>query len=347
MRKKILKLASLFLVVLLNLSMVGCKKDVNYDLHTEQQANYLNGDYNLISLYANGTEELSKPNLVSLEWKDFSKDIYEVLISKNENFESIDASYLVGTNRVTVSNLEINQTYYWYAKSNDKKSKIESFTTNSSAPRSLSIDGITNARDLGGYKTIDGGVTKQGLIYRTSRFNENETQDLLITEAGIQELVKGLKIKSELDIRRVDNNENGGLTKSPLGDGVNYYSVPMKSGGNCILLNTAVLKDAFAIFGNKDNYPIVMHCSIGTDRTGMLAFLINALLGVSEDDLYRDYLYSNFANIGGNRTPSTIKTYLNTLKYCEGETLAEKTKNYLIGVGVEEKDINIVIEMMK
>ena len=71
------------------------------------------------------------------------------------------------------------------------------------------------------------------------------------------------------------------------------------------------------------------------------------ILGVSEDDLYRDYLYSNFANIGGNRTPSTIKTYLNTLKYCEGETLAEKTKNYLIGVGVEEKDINVIIEMMK
>ena len=50
-----------------------------------------------------------------------------------------------------------------------------------------------------------------------------------------------------------------------------------------------MLKDAFAIFGNKDNYPIVMHCSIGTDRTGMLAFLINSLLGVSEEDLYKDY----------------------------------------------------------
>ena len=90
-----------------------------------------------------------------------------------------------------------------------------------------------------------------------------------------------------------------------------------------------------------------MHCSIGTDRTGMLAFLINALLGVSEEDLYKDYLYSNFANIGGNRNPSTINTYIKTFKYYDGETLAEKAKNYLISVGVSEQDINTLIEMMK
>ena len=342
------KSLSLSLLFALSLSMVGCNKVTNYNLHTEDQTAYLEGDPNLISLYASGREELSRPGVVTLDWDDFSNKTYNVSVSKNKNFEGeLSKSYETGDSQCVLNNLEINETYYWYAFNDDGKTKVQSFTTNSHAPRSLYVDGITNARDLGGYETSDGSFTKQGLIYRTSRFNENETTDLVISYAGIQELVKGLKVKTELDLRRVDNNETGGISSSPLGNEVEYISVPMKSGGNIILLNQNIIKDVFEVFGEKDNYPIVMHCSIGTDRTGMIAFLINALLGVSEEDLYRDYLYSNFANIGGSRNPSTIKTYINTVKYSEGETLAEKTKSYLIGIGVSEEDINTLIEMMK
>ena len=342
------KLATIALLFAYSLTTVSCGSTEipNYNLHTELQTKYLEGEYNLISLYAKGTEELSKPEGVLLEWNDFSSNEYEVKISKNENMEEIVTTYVTSDNFITAYNFEINETYYWYAFNSDGKTKVNSFTTNCYAPRSLNIEGLTNARDLGGYSIGEGKYTKQGVIYRTSRFNENETTDLLITESGINEMVNRLKIKSELDIRRVDNNESGGITESPLGSSVNYYSVPMKSGGNCILLNKEVLKDAFAIFGNKDNYPIVMHCSIGTDRTGMLAFLIHALLGVSEEDLYKDYLYSNFANIGKSRSPSTIKDYIGTINSSMGDTFAEKTKNYLIDAGVSEQDINTLIEMM-
>lgn len=346
MKNTHVKTLSLSLLFALSLSMVGCNKVTNYNLHTEEQTTYLQGDPNLISLYADGTKELSRPGSVALDWKDFSNKSYNISVSKSEKFDDLVRSYLTDESQCVLYNLEINETYYWYAFNDDGETKVQSFTTESLAPRSLYVDGITNARDLGGYKTDDGSFTKQGLIYRTSRFNENETTSLLISESGINEMVKGLNIKTELDLRRVDNNETGGITTSPLGNEVNYISVPMKSGGNIILLNKDIIKDVFKVFGNKENYPIVMHCSIGTDRTGMIAFLINALLGVSEEDLYRDYLFSNFANIGGNRTPSTIKGYIDTFKYSDGKTLAEKTKSYLIEIGVSEEDINTVIEMM-
>lgn len=339
---------SLSLLFALSLSMVGCNNTTNYNLHTELQTTYLEGEPNLISIYADGTKELSRPNAVTLEWNDFSDKVYNVYISKNENFEGeLAASYQTGDCLCSIYNLEINETYYWYAFNEDGKTKVQSFTTESKAPRSLYVDGITNARDLGGYETLDGGYTKQGLIYRTSRFNENESSELTITYAGIREMVYGLGIKTDLDLRRVDNNETGGIKQSPLGSEVRYASVPMKSGGNIILLNKDIIKDVFAVFGEKDNYPIVMHCSIGTDRTGMIAFLINALLGVSERDLYVDYLYSNFADIGGSRRPSTIESYIDTIDEAEGNTFAEKTKNYLISIGVEENDINTIIELMK
>ena len=49
-----------------------------------------------------------------------------------------------------------------------------------------------------------------------------------------------------------------------------------------------------------------------------------ALLDVNEEDLYKDYLYSNFANIGRSRSPSTIKDYIGTINNSLGDTFAEK-----------------------
>ena len=351
MKNKFTNVLSLSLLFMLSTSLVGCNSTPTYDIHTEEQAKYLEGDYNLISLYADGTKELSKPDLICFEFKPLigSEILTDFYCSQYEDFSVLEAHYqMVNDNDfIVLDNLQINTTYYWYLQNGDAKSKVETFEVKSHAPRVLDIDGLTNARDLGGYITDDGTYTNQGLIYRTSRLNENESTLPLITKAGVAEMTKHLKIKSELDLRRVDNNENGGITESPLGEGVNYYSVPMKSGGNCILLNEDVIKNAFEVLGNKENYPVVIHCSIGTDRTGMLCFLINALLGVSEEDLYKDYLFSNFADIGGNRTPSTITTYIKLLKNESGSTLAEKTKNYLLGIDVSLEDINTVIEMMK
>jgi hypothetical protein len=350
MKKKFTNVISLSLLFMLSTSLVGCNTTPTYDIHTEEQAKYLEGDYNLISLYADGTKELSKPDPVYFEFDPIKgNELTNFYCSQYEDFSVLESHYQMGSNSyfVALENLQINTTYYLYIQNGDIKSEVKTFNIESHAPRVLDIDGLTNARDLGGYITDDGTYTNQGLIYRTSRLNENESTLPLITKAGVAEMTKHLKIKSELDLRRVDNNENGGITESPLGEGVNYYSVPMKSGGNCIILNEDVIKNAFEVLGNKDNYPVVIHCSIGTDRTGMLCFLINALLGVSEEDLYKDYLFSNFANIGGNRTPSTIKGYIDTFKYSDGKTLAEKTKSYLIEIGVSEEDINTVIEMMK
>lgn len=85
--------------------------------------------------------------------------------------------------------------------------------------------------------------------------------------------------------------------------------------------------------------PLIFHCNIGTDRTGMIAYLINALLGVPEESLYRDYLYSNFGNIGGTRKLKNVKSsgYYNAIQAAEGNTLSEKTYNCLGGFRSSER----------
>ena len=42
-------------------------------------------------------------------------------------------------------------------------------------------------------------------------------------------------------------------------------------------------------FINDPDYALYFHCRIGADRTGTLAYLLEGLLGVSEEDRYRDY----------------------------------------------------------
>ena len=184
------------------------------------------------------------------------------------------------------------------------------------------------------------------MIYRTSKYNADESTDLVITEKGIDTLKNTLGVKTEIDLRKTSDNENGGLTASPLGEGVRYVSYPMVSNGNVLTLNKTKLKTLFEMFAEESNYPIAFHCSIGTDRTGMVAFLLNGLLGVSKEDLYRDYLFSNFGLIYSMRTANTIDTYLTAIESSSGKTLADKFYNYLKDVGVSTDTLDKIKDLM-
>ena len=122
----------------------------------------------------------------------------------------------------------------------------------------------------------------------------------------------------------------------------------MVSSGNVLTLNKTRLKDLFNYFADEANYPIAFHCSIGTDRTGLVAFLLNGVLGVSKEDLYRDYIFSNFGLIYNMRTAKTIDEYLTTIEASSGDKLKDKFYNYLTSVGVSslslDKIKNIMIE---
>ncbi len=336
--------------------------DVGSDVscHTKEQADYINGDYTKISTYAKGTQELSRPQSVNFSWSAqsngaaVSAESYTVEISRSYDFtESI--KYETDKTQIDIYNLLLNSTYFWRVTANlegGKKSVSSAsiFKTSAVAPRNLYIDGITNARDLGGWKTSTGTV-KQGMIYRCGRLNASNSSEVKIeiTDKGIREMKEVLGVKTEVDLR-IDNYERGGITSSPLGDGVKYVSIPMEGAANKNCLTDEIfhpaIKKFFTLLADESNYPIAFHCDIGTDRTGFFAFLINGLSGVDENDLYRDYLFSNFGNINGNRSLSNIDGYVKTIKSSEGASLSEKIENCLIKVGVPKTEIDAVRAIM-
>lgn len=325
-----------------------------FGIHTGAQAKYLAGNYKLYKSYASGEEELSRPEPVVIAEPELMSDGAQIkayapscvlYISEYEDMRE-SRKYLPVDHEFRIYNLKVG-TEYWYGFDlGEGVKETYSFVTDPQAPRNLYVDGVTNVRDIGGWKLPDGSTVRQGVIFRSARFNENESTELLIGGSGITTMVEELGIRTELDIRSTDDNENGGITDSPLGETIRYISIPFNSGGNIILLNKERLPEIFEVFGNKDNYPIVFHCSIGTDRTGMIAFLINGLMGVGKEDLYRDFLFSNFGMIGKMRAPSIIETYMQTVDTAAGSSLSEKIYNYLVGAGVDPGDIETLKEML-
>ena len=257
---------------------------------TEAQLNYLtNNDPSNTSPY-NGNMSVSKPLPITISWEDNDQRsaTYAVRICEGDDSSSRKTIlYYINIhgNSFDFYNPIFDKDYYINIEkqySNGGVIACEDIHVKESptvkGPRNLYVDGVENFRDIGGW-----GYIKQGMIYRSGRFNEDkeETIKASITEDGLFEVNAHLKIKTEIDLRRTSNNEVGGLTdKSVLSNNVNYYQLPMAYGGNNILTftgklsgddweynNPGEIKEFFKILADEKNYPINFHCSIGKDRT--------------------------------------------------------------------------------
>lgn len=342
-------------------------------LHTRRQTEFLTrDDYSAFTSWSaeDGSEEASRPEPVHFSWDvtaswEDSVEKYVLEISEWHNFLQ-SVKYETTESELDVYNLRLATHYFWRVTAElsyggKKVSQASSFQTEDMAPRNLYVDGITNVRDLGGWATVYGEYVKQGMIYRCGRFNVSQidTIEPEITQQGIDTMRNELGVRTEIDLRMAEDHsgclhgvETSGITYSLLGEDINYYNVSMEwiMGNDFDFLSDPqfydAIKEFFTYLSDESNYPIAFHCNIGTDRTGLFAFLINALLGVSEDDLYRDYLFSNFGDIGTARTTANIKSYAATIKSYEGDTFAEQTENCLLDIGVRQEDIDALRYIM-
>ena len=219
---------------------------------------------------------------------------------------------------------------------------IRTFDVDTTYPRNLAIGGMTNCRDMGGRTLEDGGKMKQGLIYRTSGFKYDYSTE--ITEAGKKEMLQHLKVKTEVNVA---DGSNYNLKLS--GTTVKEFKMDYSGGSHHFSRNAESVKNFFNLLGNSNNYPVYFHCRIGTDRTGLCAILLSGLLGVSLNEIYQDYLFSNFGKIGEKRYigaaagADNIQNYINDIQNMSGKTFKNKVYNMLLAIGVSRNTLDTII----
>lgn len=189
--------------------------------------------------------------------------------------------------------------------------------------RNLDVDGLVNARDLGGLVRSDGTATPSRAFYRSEAVDR-------VTERGWDRL-RGLGIRTVIDLRRpsersgsvpgdiqrievdLDGNEPefwapfeaDGRWGTPLYYPAHLAELPHRM---CEVL------DAFASAGEG---AILFHCGEGWDRTGFVTAMLLRALDVTPDAAAADYLLS-FANAEAlaraRRRPSNAPARIRTLE---------------------------------
>lgn len=291
---------------------------------------------------------------VEIAWEyDGPATHFTVELATRKNYA--DARVMSTSERsVTVYNLYKGTDYYVRVSAADEPDAVaeSTFTTTGLGPRVMTVDGIYNVRDLGGYITADGKRLKQGLLYRggaLSRSTDKAYDFVQLTDAGRHVLADELGIKTELDLR--SEKEALGVTESPIPQAklvrcaVSGYDEGLRDFADGY-------REAFRLLADEQNSPIYMHCTGGADRTGTAAFLLLTLLGVDEKTATQDYEFTSFSIYAtrdaceGTFGPTYFQPFRELLESYEGDTLSAKVRSYLLSIGVTQQELSRIAEIL-
>ena len=173
--------------------------------------------------------------------------------------------------------------------------------------RHIRFDNVINFRDLGGYRARDGYTVAWRRLFRSGEFRN-------ITPEELDRLTGEIGLTSVIDLRSTREVEHQGVGLLEGAD-IKYRNISFMTDddepeanasryAHCtnmgeFYLEMARQKDygkrfieALEVIADSGNHPLVFHCAVGKDRTGMLAAVLLSLLGVAEKDIIADYTLS-------------------------------------------------------
>lgn len=172
--------------------------------------------------------------------------------------------------------------------------------------RHIEIDFVGNLRDLGGYRTQSGRTVVWRRLFRSGELRHRTGDDVALLRQATG-LVSVLDLRGDMEIRE----ESVNLLAS---GGVRYHNVPLIAGGSgpgsdgegdLFARFTSMGEFYLFLMGHEDfgrrmvaameliaeagNHPVLFHCTVGKDRTGILSAAVLSVLGVADEDIIADY----------------------------------------------------------
>lgn len=174
--------------------------------------------------------------------------------------------------------------------------------------RFLRLEGVHNARDLGGYRTHDERTVRWGQVYRTGALGDATARDIdTLRSRGIR-VVCDLRSGPER-VAAPDHwlaaagiagwgqpatevvGDSHALLKACLVSAAQTRRVMTDAYRHMPYVQTAALDAVFSRLARGDA-PLLFHCSAGKDRSGGAAALLLLALGVPREIVIEDYLLS-------------------------------------------------------
>ncbi len=169
--------------------------------------------------------------------------------------------------------------------------------------RRVGFEGVSNFRDLGGYRTNSGGSTRWGMVFRADAL-------FGLTEGDL-DAYRGLGLQVVFDLRGdreqaeqpnpVESRSVPLVFRRPAQPGTDAEVVLRASSieeGELVLAElylghlahgAARIGEIFTAMAGPEGLPAVFHCHAGKDRTGIVAALLLELLGVDRSTILDDY----------------------------------------------------------
>jgi protein-tyrosine phosphatase len=156
------------------------------------------------------------------------------------------------------------------------------------------VEGLLNFRDVGGLPVSGGGRTKYRTLYRSHSPHG-------LGSAGMA-AIRALGLRAVLDLRDDDELEHwpyelGDPAVERLGVPVmgNLPVPPDQAGLYTHMIDVCGpgLTRAVRMLSRVESQPILVHCAVGKDRTGMTVGLALSAAGVPDEAVVEDFLRSN------------------------------------------------------
>ena len=298
-----------------------------------------------ITPYGDGKHNNYAPAGVTFSWQGSDTE-YELQLSFSPDFTEV-SSYPVSDTSITLTSLFRGTAYYWKVTGKSGAvSAIRRFTT-ADEPRTVSLEGVSNTRDIGGYMTADGKRRiRQGYIYRGA-------SPAFLTEQGLSDLINIYGVTTALDL----TGGNATIWDPPENFTqyeyyILWYDLMFRPEYASADVNRN-LRDALRLFADERNFPIYYNCSLGRDRTATLTYLLLCVCGVSEEDIDTDFALSFLSDKGNAGNDSTIEGLFAALgrfktkmqEYGEPDaSMAEHVKSFMRYLGLTEEEIEAIKE---